>query len=99
MATIVTPTLQQQAQDVLNVANTLAPTAEAIAAATGGPTGQAAAALLPVALTVMQGALQLQQAGALDQTQLAALFSSIAAGVQSAHTKWLALNVAAGLPA
>ncbi len=81
-------------QQILATAQTAAPLVEAIAA-TQGPAGQTAAALIPVALTLMQGAIQLQQAGAMTEAQLVTLFTQVSAGIQSAHAQWIAMNNAA----
>lgn len=58
------------------------------------PEVAAVVALAPVAIQLLQSAMQLQQAGVLPPEQLAALFASIGQGIQSTHNQWAAMNAA-----
>lgn len=66
----------------------------ALAAAVAASSPQAAsiAALAPIAMQLMQSAIQLHSAGAMSPDQLATLFGTIGAGVQATHNQWAALN-------
>jgi len=58
------------------------------------PAAGKAAEVVPLAIQLLQTASQLQQAGAMTEDQLAALFSQIGQGIQSTHSKWVAMNAA-----
>lgn len=78
-------------QTAETVLETVAPIALATASATN-PNVAAAAALVPIALQLLQAAQQMQRAGAMSQQDLAALFATVGQGVQASHTQWAALN-------
>ena len=61
-------------------------------AAIASPQAATVAALAPIAISMLNNAVQLTQAGAMTQDQLAALFQTIGQGVQSIHKQWAALN-------
>lgn len=73
-------------------------TAEALAPLAGlvspqaGVAANAAVALAPIAIGLLNNALQLTQAGALTQTQLAQLFVNIGTGIEATHNAWVAMN-------
>ncbi len=76
---------------VIQTAEALAPTLLSVAAA-ASPQAASVAALAPVAIQLLQLAMQLQSAGAMSQSQLAGLFSQIGQGVQQTHNAWVAMN-------
>ena len=73
-------------------------TAEALAPAAGlispqaGVAAAAAVTLAPIAIGLLNNAMQLTQAGALTQSQLAQMFVNIGQGIESTHAAWIALN-------
>ena len=73
-------------------AQTVEGLAPAIIAAAIGSSGSTAGAA--VAISFMQAAMQMQQAGQMTPDDLVKLFATISAGVQSAHDKWVAMNAA-----
>lgn len=78
------------------IADTALKTAEAMIPAMllANPSVAKAAEVVPLAIQLLQTASQLQQAGAMTEDQLAALFSQIGLGIQSTHAKWTAMNSA-----
>lgn len=78
-------------QTAVQTAEALAPAILATAAA-ADPRAAVALQLAPVAIQAMQSALQLAQAGAMTPEQLAALWQTVGAGVQKAHSDWEAMN-------
>jgi hypothetical protein len=69
----------------------LAPVVIAVASA-ADPRVAAITTLAPMALNFLQAAAQLQAAGAMSETDLAALFSTIGQGVATTHNAWVAMN-------
>lgn len=88
------PTNQQSAGSIIG--QTALQTAEALIPAMllANPAAAKAAEVVPLAIQLLQTASQLQQAGAMTEEQLAALFSQIGQGIQSTHQKWVAMNAA-----
>jgi hypothetical protein len=82
----------------LQTAEALAPVILAAAGTALSPQTAAIVALAPIALSFLQSATQLEQAGAMTPAQLASLFLSIGQGVQSTHDKWVAMNAADAAP-
>lgn len=78
------------------IADTALKTAETLIPAMllANPAAGKAAEVVPLAIQLLQTAAQLQQAGAMTEDQLAALFSQIGQGIQSTHAKWTAMNAA-----
>lgn len=80
------------------VTDTIVATAEQLlptllsAASVSSPAAAGITALAPVAMQLMQSAMQLHSAGAMSADQLATLFGTIGAGVQTTHDQWAALN-------
>ncbi len=74
------------------------PLIDAIAVASGNPVAQGAVSFLPLAETVLQGAIQLTQAGGMDLAQLLVLSHHIFSKITTTRTQWDAMNVKAGLP-
>lgn len=62
--------------------------------AAADPRVAAIVGLAPLALDLLQKAMQAQQAGLLPADQLAALFASVGAGIQSTHNAWAQMNAA-----
>jgi len=56
------------------------------------PQAATIAAIAPIAIDMLNSAVKLTQAGAMTQDQLAQLFLTIGAGIQTTHDKWSALN-------
>lgn len=77
----------------LQTAEVLAPSILAAVAASD-PRVAAVAQFAPVALQLLQSAIQLQQAGVISSTELASMFGSIGNGIQSTHLQWAAMNAA-----
>ena len=82
---------QAIAQTVEQVAVAVAP---AVLAATtkSNPQVAAIATLAPIAISLLQNATQLQQAGSMSQQQLANLFESISQGIVATHAQWESLT-------
>lgn len=58
----------------------------------GNPSVAAALRLAPVAIQLLQSAIQLTQAGAFTNEQLATLWNQIGQGIQNSHNQWVAMN-------
>lgn len=86
-------TMTNQAQTAAETALQTAVSLSPLLAA-GSPQVAAVVALAPVAIQLLQSAMQLQQAGVLPPEQLAALFASIGQGIQSTHNQWATMNAA-----
>jgi hypothetical protein len=83
----------QAQQGMLQTAlQTAAAVIPAVAAA--DPRVAAIVGLAPLALDLLQKAMQAQQAGLLPADQLAALFASVGTGIQSTHNAWAQMNAA-----
>lgn len=65
----------------------------AIAGATS-PQGAVIAALAPVALKLLDSAIQLQKAGAMTPQQLADLFAVVGKGISDTHAQWATMDAA-----
>jgi hypothetical protein len=77
----------------LQTAESLAPAILAAAAASD-PRVAVVAQFAPVAIQLLQSAMQLQQAGVISSTELAAMFALIGNGIQNTHSQWAAMNAA-----
>lgn len=84
-----TDNLQAIGATALSTAAALAP-----ALAVLDPKAAAIADVARIALTFLQSASQLQQAGVIPAVQLANLFASVGSGILSAHAQWGAMNAA-----
>lgn len=62
------------------------------------PAAASAAALAPVALQLLNSAMQFSQAGVMTPEQLASLFATIGANINASHAQWQAANTAAQQP-
>ena len=80
-----------QLDQAIATAEALAPAA-ALISPQAGAAASAAVALAPIAIGLLNNALQLTQAGALTQTQLAQLFVNIGTGIEATHTAWVAMS-------
>lgn len=85
-----TDNLQAIGATALQTAAALAPALAAL-----DPKAAAIAEIVDEALTFLQSAAKLHQAGVIPDVQLANLFSSIGNGVLTAHAQWGAMNAAA----
>lgn len=74
------------------VAQTVEGLAPAIIAAAIGASGSATGAA--VAISIMQAAMQMQQAGQMTPDDLVKLFATISSSIQTAHDKWTSMNAA-----
>jgi hypothetical protein len=74
------------------VAQTIEGLAPAIIAAAIGSSGSQTG--VAVALSFMQAAAQMQQAGQMTADDLVKLFQTVSSGIQTAHDKWVAMNTA-----
>jgi hypothetical protein len=86
----ITSTALQTAESLLP---TILLTAGGVAAA-GNPAVASAAALAPVALQLLNSAMQFSQAGVMTPAQLAALFTTIGQNINASHAQWEAMNAA-----
>ena len=82
------------ADTAVQTAEVLLPTILAAAGTAASPQVAGIVALAPVAMQLLQSAIQLQSVGAMTSDQLAALFASIGQGIHATHDKWVALNAA-----
>ena len=80
------------ASAAITAAEQILPAVIAAAGAAASPQVAAITELAPIAVNLLQSAMQLQSAGAMTGDQLAALFATIGQGVQSTHDAWTALN-------
>jgi len=74
------------------VINTTEEVLPIVAAASGNPDVQSAAALAPIAIQFLQSAQAIQAAGLMTEEQLAANFASVGQSIQATHQAWLNLN-------
>ncbi len=63
-----------------------------------GIAAAAAVDIAPMAISLLNNAFQLTQAGAMTNAQLAALFATVSANLQTTHATWDAMNAAAANP-
>lgn len=84
-----TDNLQAIGATALQTAISLAP-----ALAVLDPKAAAIAEIAEEAITFLQSAAKLQQAGVIQPDLLANLFASIGSGIQSTHSQWDAMNAA-----
>src|SRR6202045_576004 len=61
----------------------------AAGAVSGNPAVASAVALAPVAMQILNSAMQIHQAGAMTPEQLAGLFATIGANLKAAHNQWV----------
>jgi hypothetical protein len=78
----------------VQTAEQLLPSVIAGVAAAADPKVAAIVQVAPIAMQLLQSAMQLESAGALTGDQLAAMFANIGKGVQATHDAWTALNAA-----
>ena len=81
----------------ITTAESMAPTILSAGLAIAGaasPQGAIIAALAPVALKLLDSAIQLQKAGAMTPQQLADLFATVGKGISDTHTQWAAMDAA-----
>ena len=82
---------------VLSTAESMAPSilsaGLAIAGATS-PQGAAIVALAPIAMKLLDSAIQLQKAGAMTPEELAQLFATVGRGIADTHAQWAAMDAA-----
>ena len=79
------------------VADTVAETLKQMAPALIGAAvlkNPSAAEVAPLVLQLLQLATQLHSVGTMTDQQLADLFASVGAGVQTTHNAWVAMNAA-----
>lgn len=83
------------------VTSTVVATAEAMlpaillsASGAAAPAMASVAALAPVAIQLMNSAMQFTQAGMMTPEQLASLFATIGSNLNTAHSQWAAMNAA-----
>lgn len=89
--------MDQTTQTALNIAQAALPIAAAaatIASPQNAVAISAVASLTPLAVSMLQNALTLSQAGAMSDAQLTQLFTTVAAGLETVHKDWIAKNEA-----
>jgi len=70
----------------------------AAGAVSGNPAVASAVALAPVAMQILNSAMQIQQAGAMTPEQLAGLFATIGANLKAAHNQWVNITTQPPVP-
>jgi len=73
-------------QTALSTAEAMLPTILTAA----NPGAASALTLAPVAIQLLQAAMQFQQAGGMTPDQLAAMFATIGSNIKTAHNAWIA---------
>lgn len=88
------PTLQQDINTASTDAQAAAPLVGAILDASGNPVAGSIAALMPAAITFLQGAQAFAAAGGMNQQELQVLQAQTCAKLLTTHHQWMAMNAA-----